>query len=801
MSNMKLIFRQLWRHRLFTVLNVLGLAIGISACWFIFRIVNYEFSFDRQHPDKEQIYKVYFHTQDKNTDGDFDAVPFPLPYYLKENSQDVELVVPYYNRYFEIVTPASKSETPTEFAGQEKIFATTADYFKMVPYKWLAGSPHQLFKLQNEVVLTESRAKAYFPKLQSQDIIGKTISYDTTQFTVSGIVEDLSYPSTFIGKEFIKIPDQDANLNNWMMLMSYYQLFVKVKSANHLKNLANTIDQKLVQMNGEEYKKENYKQTARFSSLSELHFNPIIQNYSNIKVFYGLIGIAAFLLVLAVINYINLSTAMVPMRARSIGIRKTLGEREVYLTRSFLTETFWVALFALLLSWPFTKMMEILFSDFIPSDINNYNDQFNLLLFIIGLLVLITCFSGIYPSILINKVKLIEVMKIKTLSNNSNKGIYLRKGLIIFQFIIAQVFLIGTFVITIQIKHMLKSDLGFTKDAIVTVSIPNRAADKATTDPFVFKQALSKYPEITRVSLGHFPMDDSYWGNRIRRYSEEEIKNRIMQYKYVDQDYIDLYDIKLLAGRKLMMSDTSSGIIINKKAMTELGYKNVDEAIGQSVISRDKNVKIVGIIANFHSKDLHQQFNPIVMEVSSGRGPLGHINIRLDHDPKKWSTALANLEKEWKSIYPHAKFSYRFYDQEIKSLYETDMRLSKIINLATAITLLLSCLGLVGLVTITTVQRTKEIGIRKVLGSSVTGIIGLLSKDYIKLIIISILVSTPIAWWAMHEWLQDITFKIDIQWWLFFIPAVLTIGIAFLTLSFQSLRAARANPVDSLRDE
>jgi len=801
MSNIKLIFRQLWRYRLFTFLNILGLAIGISACWFIFRIVNYEFSFDRKHPEKEQIYKVYSHTQHENESGDFDAVPFPLAYYLKENTQDAELVVPYYNRYFEVVTPSSKGEAPTEFAGQEKIFATTADYFKMVPYKWLAGSPNQLFKLQNEVVLTASRAKAYFPKLQNQDIIGKTISYDSTQFTVSGIVEDLSYPSTFIGKEFIKIPDQDPNMDNWLMLMNYYQLFVKVKSSDHIHNLENIINRKTLEMNGEEYKKRNIKRSIRFSALSDLHFNPIIQNHSNIKVLYGLIGIAIFLLVLAAINYINLSTAMVPMRARAIGIRKTLGEREIYLTRSFLTETFLIALFALFLSWPLTKMMELLFSDFIPPDINNYNDQFNLLLFVIGLLVLITLFAGIYPSILINKVRLIEVMKIKSLSNNSNKGVFLRKGLIIFQFIIAQIFLIGTFVISIQIKHMLKSDLGFDQDAIVTVSIPNRNADKATTDPFVFKQALAKYPEISRVSLGHFPMDDSYWGNPIRKYGEEESKNQFMQYKFVDQDYIDLYHIKLLAGRKLSMSDTSSGIVINERAMTELGFKNADEAIGQAVVSRDKNVKIVGIIANFHSKDLHQQLNPIVMEVSTNRGPLGHINVRLDSDPKKWPTALANLEKEWKSIYPNAKFSYRFYDQEIKSLYETDMRLSKIINLATAITLLLSCLGLVGLVTITTVQRTKEIGIRKVLGSSVTGIIGLLSKDYIKLIIISILVSTPIAWWAMHEWLRDIPFKIEIQWWLFFIPAILTIVIAFMTLSFQSLRAARANPVDSLRDE
>lgn len=801
MHNLKLILRQLWRHRLFTCLNVLGLAIGVSACLFIFRIVNYEFSFDRQHPEKDHIYKVYFNTQDQESVSDFDAVPFPMPYYLKENTQDAELVVPYFNRYFDVVTPASGKEKPKEFLDQEQIFATTADYFNMVPYKWLAGSRNNLFKLKNEVVLTLSRAKSYFPNLQNQDIIGKTIAYDTTQFIVAGIVEDLSYPSTFVGKEFIKVPDQDPNMDNWRMLMNYYQLFVKVKSTAQLKNLENTINRKMLAMNGEQYQGRSFKQTVRFSSLSDLHFNPVIQNHSNIKVLYGLIGIAVFLLLLAAINYINLSTAMVPMRARSIGIRKTLGEKAIYLTRSFLTETFLISMLALLLSLPLTKAMEYLFMDLIPLDINTYNDQFNCILFIIGLIITITLFAGIYPSLLINKIRLIEVMKTKTLANNSNKGLSLRKTLIIFQFIIAQVFLIATFVIAIQIKHMLKSELGFDKEAILTMAIPNRAADKSATDPFVFKQALAKYPEIARVSLGHLPMDNSYWGNAIRKYGEDEGKNKFMQYKFVDQDYIDLFQLKLLAGRKLMMSDTSAGIILNVKAMAELGYDNVGQAIGQSVISREKNVKIVGIIDNFHSKDLHQQLNPIVLEVSPSRGPLGHINVRLDSDPKKWGAAMASLEKEWRSLYPDTDFSYRFYDQEIKSLYENDLRLSTIINLATAITLLLSCLGLIGLVTITTAQRAKEIGIRKVLGSTVTGIIALLSKDYIKLIIISILISTPIAWWGMHEWLKDITFKIEIQWWLFFIPAILTIVIALLTLSFQSLRAARANPVDSLRDE
>jgi ABC-type antimicrobial peptide transport system permease subunit len=272
-------------------------------------------------------------------------------------------------------------------------------------------------------------------------------------------------------------------------------------------------------------------------------------------------------------------------------------------------------------------------------------------------------------------------------------------------------------------------------------------------------------------------------------------------FKFVDEDYFNLYEIKLLAGRRFSLSDTSTGIILNKIAVQDLGFKSPEEAIGKPVKAYGKDRTITGVTDNFNIKTFHTEKTGVAILTSKYRGQLQDITIKLQNDPKTWKASLAILEKEWKTIYPNAPLEFKFYDQNIREYYETDYRFSKIINLSTSITILLSCLGLIGLVTISTVQRTKEIGIRKVLGSSIAGIVGLLSKDYIKLVLISILVASPIAWWASKKWLDNFVYKVEISWWMFIIPAIATILIAFLTMSFQSLKAAKANPVDSLRDE
>jgi len=801
MNKINLIIRKLWKNKLFTLLNILGLAIGISSCWIIFRIVNYEFSFDKQLSGTEKIFKVIGVFDEVSSTDYFDGVPIPSAAYIKENLSTVELTVPVNRKYVGKITNSNNQKDPIKFEDRENVIETINDYFQLVPYTWLAGDPSNALKNPNEVVLTESRAKLYFPNVPVAEIVGHTLMYDTTLYAVTGIVKDLERPSSFDAKEFMKVSENDWRSDNWFSFMSTYTLFVKLKNTSDQKAFVDQLSNKIFEMTNEQFSKDNFKARAEVRPISEIHFDQTIQKSTNIKLIYGLIGIAVFLLLLASINYINLTTAQVPYRAKEIGIRKTLGEQPSDVTKSFFLETLTIACIALLVSWPLTKIFEKFFNSFLPENLNNYSDTWPVLLFILGLMFFITIVSSLYPAYLINKVQIAEVIKMKGVGKLSVGSISFRKVLIIFQFVIAQVFVIATFIIGMQMKHTMKSDLGFDYNAIINLQIPFKNDQNADVDPYVFKQALLKYSQIEGVTLGHLPLSNDHWGNSVSTAADTGTVGINVPFKFADKDYFDVFEIEMLAGRSLTMADTSNGIILNKIAIEQLGFKSPQEAVGKLVTAYGKDRAIVGVVNDFNSKTLHTQKSGVAILSSKFRGQLQKVSIRLNKDPKTWQSALASIEKEWKLIYPKAPFSFKFYDQNIKDYYKSDYRFSNIINLSTSITILLSCLGLIGLVTISTAQRTKEIGIRKVLGSSISGIVQLLSKDYIILVIISIIIASPIAWWMMNKWLEDFAYKVEISWWMFTIPAISTIVIAFLTMSYHSLKAARANPVDSLRDE
>lgn len=801
MNDLKLLFRRLWRNRLFTLLHILGLSIGISACLVIFRIANYEFSYDLKHPAKEQIFKVHTAYLEKGKLDNFDGIPAPLPAYIKENISTATLVVPVFKQYFEKVTLQDQAKNSVDFEDQKNIIGTTADYFRLSDYNWLQGNKEQVFALANEVVLTASRANAYFPNQPYSEMMGKTIAYDSTLFTVSGIVEDLAYPSSFLGKEFIKIPQKDWYSTVWTNSNSNWQLFVKLQSKEAVPQFLAIIDKKIKEMTHAEFSKYGFTMAANVTPLSDLHFTSYTQNSTDKKLIVGLIAIAAFLLLLACINYINLTTAQIPQRAKEIGIRKTLGESSKNISQTFLLETLVLCVLSFIFSWPLTLLLQQFMQGYLPNAIGGFSDSPALLLFMGTLILIITAISSWYPIFLINKVRIAEVIKISSTSSVKLGGISMRKMLIIFQFVIAQVFVVATVIIGMQLKHALSSDLGFNHNAIVTMQLPQKSYQDSNIDPLTLKLELKKLSSINQVALGHLPMSNDHWGNSI--FSKTDTGNRRLdvQRKFIDADYITTYTIKLLAGEALTLADTTSAIALNATAIKELGYRSPQEAIGQYVDMEDKPYQIKAVVEDFHAKDMHSKIGPLLFQNSNRKYELNSLSIQLSANPKNWPSTLVAVEKIWKKHYPNAPFKYEFYDEKIKSLYEKDLKFSKIINLSSGITVFLSCLGLIGLVTITTAQRKKEIGIRKVLGSKTAAIVTLLSKDYLRLVVISIAIATPIAWWAMDHWLQDFAYKLTLNWYLFIIPAILTLMLAFITISYHSIKAANANPVDSLRNE
>lgn len=803
----KTTLRHLWRNRLFTALNVLGLAIGISASWMVYRMVNYEFSFDKQQPDPERIYQVVSRSLDhQGRGGGFSAIAKALPPAISDRMTGVELVVPMYYQNRETVRVGDGE--PKVIESPRGLVATRPDYFKMIPYRWLAGNPETAINAPGKVVLTHSRAMQYFPNLAAEDIMGRTILYnDSIAVSVSGVVADPDYLNSFNVHEFFAIAPEEWSNDNWSGRSSEEELYIKLETGTSPSHVLQQINALNDRYNGEIFEKYNFKMWYEFLPLADKHFAVEYggrTRIANKNVLHGLIGVAGFLLLLACINYINLSTAQVPQRAREIGIRKTLGSTPERLIYRFLGETWVITLLALSLSFLLSFLGLRIFRDFIPEGMVEFANYPEMAVFGIVLILVVTLLSGFYPAWLTTRVQTVNVLKGQAEKSLGKARFGLRKGLIVFQFVVAQVFIISAVIIGQQLRYAMNKDLGFDREAVLTVQIPAKIRNKEPYKgkQFVLKQQLEKYPEIEAIALGDLPMSNSMSATILFYASDTgKVQQQIMM-KNVDADFIGLYNIPLLAGQNLQSSDTARGYVINEVALKAFGFPTPEAAIGKQLVNAngDKSLPITGVVRDFHQFNFKSRIDAATF--ISAKDGLNTLNIKLPpSQPGKWKEAIQIIETEWKQLYPGIPFEYRFYDETIASMYEQEYRTSRLISAATGITIFISCLGLFGLATLMAFQRTKEIGIRKVLGASVTGIVQLLSKDFVKLVLIAVVIASPIAWWAMDKWLTDFTYRIEIQWWMFGLAGLTAVVIALLTVSWQAIRAAMANPVDSLKNE
>lgn len=807
---LKTTVRHLWRNRLFTALNVLGLAIGISACWIIYRMVDYEYSFDQKLPDANRIYQLVSKSKSKNGEDGFAGVEKPVINVLLNDVSGAELVVPMFYKYYNSVSvPENGKQKPTVFDRSTEQVTTLPSYFDLIDYRWLAGNKRTALNAPNSVVLTEKKAQEYFPGLTSDQMIGKTLIYDDTLHKqVSGVVAALDYPNSFNrnNTEFMRISEADLNEGSWGGMSSNDLVFVKVQSNTDPTDITDQVNVVCRKFNAEQFAQYNFERWYELLPLPEKHFATnfgVQTRTANKNVLHGLIAVGTFLLILACINYINLSTALLPQRAREIGIRKTLGSTAASLTRRFMGETFAVTLLALGLSFFLTLLASRFFSAFLPEGMFEYANYRGMLVFALALITAISLLSGLYPAFLLTKVSTVNVLKGQTEKTVGQGRMWIRKGLIVFQFLVAQIFIISAVIMGQQLHYTLNKDLGFNKEAIVTVDVPykiyNRPENK--NKEFVLANELKRMPAFAGVALGDRPLDDRMMSN-VHSYFRDTVEiQKALHMKMADTAYLSVYGLKLLAGRNLRPSDTINELIINEKALEVYGFSSPSEAIGEVLVTpyNGQSYPIVGVVGDFHQMGLRTEIQPTA--IASAKDRLHTFNIKLPKNPAAWQGAIQVAEGEWKKVYPGVPFEYRFYDKFIEEYYESDRNTQKLIRAATGITIFISCLGLFGLATLTAFQRTKEIGIRKVLGATVSGIVRLISKDFVKLVLIAVLLASPIAWWLMNKWLEDFAYRIEIQWWMFASAGAIAVIIALITVSWQAIRAAVANPVDSLRDE
>jgi putative ABC transport system permease protein len=817
---LKIALRNLLRNKVYSVINILGLAIGVCACLVIFLLVSFELSFDNFHPDRERIYRIT--SGFKNPDGSTNrnsGLSAPMPSVIRQQLTGIESISAFHNWYPKITVPNDKKDKknlPKTWKTEElDVIVCEPQYFQIFQYKWLQGNPKTALKTPNEVVLTEKKAEKYFGKIPLEQVMGKQLYYnDSLVATVTGIVKAMPKNSDFSFEDFIsfksietKTKRKEFGLDEWTNTNGSSQAFIKLtkgtSEANINKQLVKFLDKNL-----DKKDEWNIGRSLVLQPLNNIHFNSEIHGFSrqaHLPTLYALMGIAIFLLLIAAINFINLATAQSIMRVKEIGVRKVLGSSRKSLVFQFMCETFVITSMAVFLSVLFVEPILWAFANFIPKELtfNILNPQ------ILGFLVLITfitsILSGLYPAWIISSYTPVASLK-NQVSNGSSRTAFLRKALITFQFTASQVFILGTIIVATQSKFMLNKDMGFKKDAIMNFYTSWDEIENGKRD--VFMNKLRQIPEIEMISLGDSPAKNGYSTNRVTyNDGKNEIKMDVHR-RTVDENYIPMYGLKLIAGRNVMNSDTAKEFIINETYAKALGFKKPEQALGKMLIyeSGKGGIKlpIVGILADFHLQSLREPIKPLYMMSDMKYESAMSVKIKsAGKSADSFKEVTAKMKKAYDEVYPNSNWEFdpKFFDETIAKFYKKEQQFAQILNTATGIAIFISCMGLFGLVAFTTRQRTKEIGIRKVLGASVTQIVQLLSKDFLRLVILGIVIASPIAYWAMNKWLQDFAYRVDISWWIFALAGIVAIVIALLTVSYQSIKAALANPVKSLRTE
>jgi putative ABC transport system permease protein len=806
-------FRNFWRNKFSSLINVLSLAIGISASLVIYLVVDYEFGFEKFQQNGERVYRVVFQSEVAGKTFYTSGVPSPLGEVVKKEVTGLESVIPFrtWNEAAKVTIINYDGSQPVIFKKQKKIAFVDQSYFHLMQSKWLAGAAATATLHPYNVVLTETGAGVYFPGMDAKAVIGREIILnDTVRTTVTGVIKDPAQNTDFSFNTFVsRITLQSTSLrpydgNEWNSISSESQLLITLSAGTNPSQVSRQLKNILSKYSAQD---KNVRHSYLLQPLSDLHFN------SNFDIFggrvahkptlYGLLAIAAFLLILGCINFVNLTTARASRRAKEIGVRKTMGSSKQQLLTQFLGETFLLTLFATFLSIIILPLLLRAFSGFIPGDLHfGTIFQARVLLFLLALVLAISLLSGIYPAFVLSSFKPVLVLKSQAYQGRGQTGgAWLRKSLTVCQFVIAQIFIIATILVSKQISYSLNKDPGFKKDAIVYFHAPFSATGTDKKNAFVNR--LKNIPEVSMVSLSNNPPAAKNNRNTVMQYNdgtrEIESPNEV---KFGDTNYTRLYGIKLVAGNYLLHSDTVNGLLINETYAHLLGFRQPDQAIGKLISWNDKKFPIIGVVADFHQRSFHETIRPLVIASEDQQQIFFNIALRPQNaDGTVWQDAMDKIEGAWKEIYPHEDFEFAFLDETIAAYYKSEQDIARLLQWATGLSILISYLGLVGLAMYITTQRKKEIGIRKIVGASAIQIMVLILKEFLKLIVIASLIAVPISWWSAIEWLQNFAYRTSVSWWIFIAGLLFSLVFALLTLSAQTIRAAWANPVKSIRTE
>ncbi len=795
--------RALWKQKIFTLINILGLSIGISTALVIYLIVQYDYGFDHFEPDKDRIYRVITRWDQGANAGV--AVP---AYPAMQQMTGLDKVVPWFGFYdwrTVVSIPTKGGQAPNAFKKQEGLIFTNSDYFDLFPREWLAGHAGTSLKDPYQVVLTKSRADLYFPGVPYTDVVGRSLILDDTlNMVVSGVVKDLRHSSDFDNNVFLSVATiathrglkQSYQWDQWGSTNSNWQVLVKLSNGTQPAAINKQLLYQFQLHNGKDDKALRVLQP-----LSVIHFDEQTGGSASRTTLVSLSILALFILLLGAINFVNLSTAQAMKRAKEVGMRKILGSSRLSLILQFLKETYLITTISTILSLVFVPFILKLFSDFLPDGLTfDTMWQPQLFVFLPLLILVVGALAGVYPALVQTGFDPLSVTKNQPVSlTGSTRGSYLRKGLTVFQFITAQVFIIGVLVVNAQIHYSINKEMGFRKEAIINFYLPTdfQHPDKKG---YVLRDKIKTIPGVDAVSFGNqSPAFSGMMSTNIHYLDGKKDMQIQPDSRSGDEYYISLYHIPIVAGRNLTPADSATELLVNETMARQMGFTHPNEVLGKTLNLGTSPLPVVGVMKDFDLTSTHTAIHPLIYYMDKKYGYVMHV--ALSPNPDNWKSTITQIERTWKEFYPEQDLDYTFLDQTIKSFYDRETKLSKLLTWSASIAILISCLGLLGLVIFTANQKTKEIGIRKVLGATVLQIITLLSKDFLLLLGIAFVIAVPVAWYFMNKWLEDFAYHTALSWWLFALSGLLMMTIAMLILVFRARAAALMNPVKSLRAE
>ena len=769
----------------YTVINVLGLALGIATCLVIFLVVRYELNYDSFNSKANRIYRVNLHALDYNS-GTSPAVAPAMRNDFPELEQVSELF--YVDQGLVKVGSNQYNEKGYAFAD--------ANIPQVFDYQWIAGDARTALSAPNSVVLTESMARKYFG---TKDAMGQTIEIDK-QYTckITGITKDLpgntSVPTLFlISLETIR--KDLAQMSRFYSIPGGNFTFIVTPKNYPVQKVESRIHGFIEKNWGKDIAKEA---TLIIQPLLEVHFdqrylaNQMSQTTSR-ETYWALAGIALFIIITACINFINLSTGLALTRAKEVGVRKVLGASRPQLIRQFLGETTVLVLLAVLLGLLATVLLLPALRSWLDIHISVAELREPMVLgILVGLTAVIILLAGLYPAFVQSAFQ--PVISLKGTRTVSWRGFTLRKSLVVLQFAISQLLIIGTVVVARQMDYFRNRDLGFNKESVITFPVPD-SSRRAILTP----QLLAN-PNITAVS---FSSGAPSYNSNFAPFScpwRGLPKDDVTEIKLIDENYTRMFGLKMLAGDTIsprLREDTVLRVVVNETMIGKLGFPSAQAAIGQRFLIGKNPVTIGGVMQDFQSESKHKKRRPCILFYNYRGFFMASVRIR----PQAVRQSLAAIEKAWTGLYPGDLFQYEFIDDHIASLYRQEQKVYTAFRFFSFIAILIGCLGLYGLVAFAAVQRTREVGIRKVLGASLGSILYLFSRDFVALILIAFLIAGPVAWLVMHRWLEGFAYRIGIGWGTFVLSVAASFLIAGVTISYESIKAAIVPPVKSLRTE